>query len=58
MQNIQKNALGIQYSYYYSKTSDKLQGVTLYVVTPGVLRDQNSPKISKKIPDFEETPLI
>jgi len=50
MQNIQKNALGIKCRSYYSKTSDKLQEVTLYMVSPGVLRDQNSPKISKKYP--------
>jgi len=48
MKNIQKTALGIEYRYYTSKTSDNLQGVTPYMVTPGVHKVQISPKISKK----------
>ena len=50
MQNIHKNALGIDYSYYSSQTSDNFQGVTPYMVTPGVPRAQTSPKISKEYP--------
>jgi len=55
IRNIQKNALGIVYSYYSSQISDNLHGVTPYMVTIGFHEPKPVPKLAKNTQGWRNT---